>query len=363
MSRHQTPSSHGPDDDAHWADVEARNARADGLFFYAVRTTGVYCRPSCGARTPRRENVRFFATADEAEAAGFRPCKRCRPRAGSATGHAELMAELCRYIEAADTPPSLAQLSAKAGLSAYHLQRVFKSIVGLTPREFARAKRAQRLRGRLPSSSSVTTALYEAGYGSSGRLYEESAQVLGMSPKHYRQGGRDQRIRFGIGQCSLGAILVAASETGVCAILLGDDPDALARALQDAFPRAELIGGDAAFEDWMARVIGFIDVADAPFELPLDLRGTAFQQRVWAALQRVPPGTTVTYTELAQRIGAPRAIRAVAAACAANTLAVAIPCHRVIRLDGSLAGYRWGVARKRALLEREAGASRRRDAA
>lgn len=359
MSQRQRSPAPTSADDAHWADVQARNAHADGQFFYAVRTTGVYCRPSCGARTPRRENVRFFATADEAEAAGFRPCKRCRPRAESATGHARLIADLCRYIEAAETPPSLAELSAKAGLSPYHLQRVFKSIVGLTPHAFARAKRAERLRRGLPSSDSVTAALYDAGYGSSGRLYDESARVLGMSPKHYRQGGRDQRIRFGVGQCSLGAILVAASEKGVCAILLGDDPDALARALQDAFPRAELIGGDAAFEDWMARVIGFIDTGNAALQLPLDLRGTAFQQRVWEALQRVPPGATVTYTELAQRIGAPRAIRAVAAACAANTLAVAIPCHRVIRLDGSLAGYRWGVERKRALLDREANTARR----
>ncbi|HEX5357807.1 MAG TPA: bifunctional DNA-binding transcriptional regulator/O6-methylguanine-DNA methyltransferase Ada [Aquabacterium sp.] len=263
---------------------------------------------------------------------------------------------LCRYIEQASSEPSLAELSAVVGWSATHLQRVFKSQTGLTPKAYASAQRARRVRDALAQGGTVTQALYEAGYGSSGRFYEQADAVLGMTPTDYKAGGRHMQIRFAIGQCSLGAVLVAASERGVCAILMGDEPEALLRDLQDRFTAAELIGADGGFESWMAQVVGLIEAPRLGLNLPLDIRGTAFQQRVWQALRAVPPGQTVSYSELAERIGSPRSVRAVAGACAANPLAVAIPCHRVVRSDGGLSGYRWGVARKRALLLRESDA-------
>jgi AraC family transcriptional regulator, regulatory protein of adaptative response / methylated-DNA-[protein]-cysteine methyltransferase len=341
--------------DPRWAAVMARDAKADGAFFYAVKTTGVYCRPSCGARTPRPENVAFYRTAADAERAGFRACKRCRPDRGSLSEqHATRVAELCRFIERAEQPPTLEALADRAGLSAYHLHRVFKKVTGLTPKAYAAAHRAQRVRQQLARSGTVTDAIYDAGYNSNGRFYGESNQVLGMTPTRYRAGGTDTRIRFAVGECSLGAILVAQTDRGVCAILMGDDPDALVRDLQDRFPQAELIGGDAAFEELIAKVVGFVETPALGLDLPLDVRGTAFQQRVWRALRRVPSGKTVSYAELAKRIGSPKSVRAVAQACAANPLAVAIPCHRVVRSDGGLSGYRWGVERKQALLEREA---------
>lgn len=341
--------------DPRWAAVLARDRAADGKFFYSVKTTGVYCRPSCAARAARPENVRFHLTAGDAERAGFRPCKRCKPDQPSLTQQrAELVAELCRIIENAGQPPALAMLARHAGMSAYHVHRVFKTATGLTPAAYAAAHRGRRVRTALACSNTVTEAIYGAGYGSSGRFYEQSNALLGMTPTNYRSGGANTQIRFAVGQCSLGAILVAASGRGVCAILMGDDPDALARDLQDRFPRAELIGGDAEFEQLVAKVVGFVEAPALGLALPLDVRGTAFQQRVWQALRRIPAGKTVSYGELARRIGAPQAAKAVASACAANALAVAIPCHRVVRNDGGLSGYRWGVERKRALLKREA---------
>lgn len=352
--------------DPRWAQLLARDAGVDGQFWYAVQTTGVYCRPSCGSRTPRPENVRFFATPATAAEAGFRPCKRCQPDQPSRSEQqAELVAKLCRQIEAADTPPSLQALAQAAQLSTYHLHRIFKAVTGVTPKAYATAHRAKRLRQELqqeprkdsPRQRSITEAMYAAGFNSSGRFHEASAGLLGMTPTAFRAGGTQAVIRFAIGQCSLGAILVAASERGVCAILLGDAPEALVQDLQDRFPKAELIGGDAGFEQWVAAVVGLVEQPGHAPDLPLDIRGTAFQQRVWQALRGIPAGTTVSYTELARRIGAPRAVRAVASACAANALAVAIPCHRVVRTDGTLSGYRWGVERKRALLQREAEAN------
>jgi AraC family transcriptional regulator of adaptative response/methylated-DNA-[protein]-cysteine methyltransferase len=341
--------------DSRWAAVVARDAAADGKFFYAVKTTGVYCRPSCSARLARPENVQFFATRAQAEGAGFRPCKRCKPdQPALAAQHAGKVAEICRLIESAETPPSLDELARRAGLSTYHFHRVFKATTGLTPKAYAAAHRAQRIRNELRRSRTVTAAIFDAGYNSNGRFYEDSDQVLGMTPSRYRAGGADTRIRFAVGECSLGSILVAASDRGVCAILLGDDPEALARDLQDRFPRAELIGGDRDFERIVAKVVGFVEALG--LDLPLDVRGTAFQQRVWQALRKIPAGSTASYTEIARRLGSPRSVRAVAQACAANPLAVAIPCHRVLRTDGALSGYRWGVERKRALLEREASA-------
>jgi AraC family transcriptional regulator of adaptative response/methylated-DNA-[protein]-cysteine methyltransferase len=340
--------------DPRWPAVVARDREADGRFFYSVKTTGVYCRPSCAARPARPENIAFHATAADAERAGFRPCKRCRPdRLSAPEPQAALVAELCRHIEQADGIPTLQELAGRAGLSAYHLHRVFKQVTGVTPRDYAAAQRAERVRQALVRADSVTEAVYDAGYSSNGRFYAESDAVLGMTPGAYRDGGSDTEIRFAVGQCSLGAILVARSDRGICAILLGDDAEALVRDLQDRFANARLIGGDADFERLVAQVVGFVEAPALGLDLPLDVRGTAFQQRVWQALRQVPAGRTVSYAELAERIGAPSSVRAVAQACGANPLAVAIPCHRVVRRDGALSGYRWGVERKRALLERE----------
>jgi AraC family transcriptional regulator, regulatory protein of adaptative response / methylated-DNA-[protein]-cysteine methyltransferase len=341
--------------DPRWAAIVTRDRAADGQFFYSVKTTGVYCRPSCGARQARPENVAFHASVAEAERAGFRPCRRCRPdQPAAAEQQAAQVAALCRFIEAAEQPPTLDELATHAGLSASHLHRIFKQVTGVTPRAYAAAQRAARMRQQLERSASVTEAIYGAGYNSSGRFYEQAGQVLGMTPTRYRAGGADTDIRFAIGQCSLGAILVAQSARGVCAILIGDDPQALARDLQDRFTNANLIGGEPGFERLVAQVVGLIEAPALGLALPLDVRGTAFQQRVWQALRRVPAGETVSYAELARRIGAPQSVRAVAQACGANRLAVAIPCHRVVRSDGALSGYRWGVERKRVLLEREA---------
>ncbi|HEY4343884.1 MAG TPA: bifunctional DNA-binding transcriptional regulator/O6-methylguanine-DNA methyltransferase Ada [Parvibaculum sp.] len=341
------------ENDPRWALVVARNADAD--FFYSVTTTGVYCRPACAARPARPENVRFHATCEEAEKAGFRPCKRCKPNeAPLAEQHAAKITQACRIIEEAETAPNLEDLAERVGTSAYHFHRLFKQITGLTPRAYAAAHREKRLREELARGGSVTGAIFDAGYNSNGRFYEKSNKLLGMTPTTWRGGGADTEIRFAIGECSLGAILVATSSVGVCAILLGDDPAALARDLQDRFPQANLIGGDAEFEQLVAQVVGFVEAPGLGLNLPLDVRGTAFQQRVWQALQAIPAGKTASYAEIAKAIGSPAAVRAVAQACAANAIAVAIPCHRVIRNDGGLSGYRWGVERKRALLNREA---------
>lgn len=349
-----------PGTDACWDAVRTRDPAADGRFVYAVRTTGVYCRPTCAARTPRRENVSFHETGEAARRAGFRPCLRCRPDDPPAAERRRVaVTHACRTIDAAETPPPLAQLAQAAGMSPFHFHRVFRDVTGVTPAAYARARRAERLAKALPGAETVTGALYDAGYHAPSRFYAEAKDRLGMAPSRYRTGGTGARIRFGVGACSLGAILVAATERGVCAILLGDDPDALVRDLQDRFPAAALIGGDAAFEGWMAQAIGLVEAPARPHGLPLEIGGTVFQQRVWQALRAIPPGTTATYADVARAIGAPRASRAVALACGANAIAVAIPCHRVVRSDGSLSGYRWGVERKRDLLAREGGGSSR----
>ena len=352
----QTPPASGSSD-PRWTAVAARDRGADGTFVYAVRTTGVYCRPSCAARRPNPVNVRFYGTPAEAEAAGYRPCRRCRPRTPSGPPrHAAAIAAACRLLERDDTPP-LATLAAQAGLSPHHFHRLFRSITGLTPRAYAAARRAERVRTALQDGGgTVTDAVYAAGYGSGGRFYETAGANLGMTPSAYRAGGPRETIKFAVGECSLGSILVAQTAKGVCAILLGDDPDALVHDLERRFPRASLVGGDPEFDAVISTIVGFVEDPAAVLDLPLDIRGTAFQQRVWRALTRVRPGERLTYAALARRVGAPAAVRAVAGACGANPLAIAIPCHRVVRTDGALSGYRWGVERKRALLAREAAA-------
>lgn len=344
-------------DEERWEAVLRRDAAADGEFVYSVRTTGVYCRPSCASRLALRKNVMFHAGCEAAERAGFRPCKRCRPNeAGIAEKHRAAVEAACRRIEAAETAPALDELAAAAGMSRFHFHRIFKEVTGVTPKGYAAARRAERVRGVLPGSRTVTEAIYDAGFNSSGRFYAQSSGILGMTPRAFRTGGTHSRIRFAVGECSLGSILVAATEKGVCAILMGDDPEALVRDLQDRFPRAEFSGGDREFDAMVGTVLRFVEAPKAGLELPLDVRGTAFQQRVWQALRSIPPGSTVSYSEVAERIGAPKSVRAVAQACAANAIAVAIPCHRVVRHDGGLSGYRWGLERKRTLLEREAAA-------
>jgi AraC family transcriptional regulator of adaptative response/methylated-DNA-[protein]-cysteine methyltransferase len=340
--------------DPRWASLSARDRGADGSFWYSVATTGIYCRPSCPSRAANPRNVRFHASPAEAEAQGFRACRRCNPAGMSVEAeNAALVAKACRLIDEAETPPSLADLARSVDLSEAYFHRLFKKIAGVTPKAYADARRAARVREQLAGSGTVTQAIYDAGFNSNGRFYEASDAMLGMTPTRYRAGGAQEEIRFAIGECSLGAILVACSAKGVAAILLGDDPDALARDLQDRFPNATILGGDPGFEALVAQVVGFVEAPRLGLDLPLDVRGTAFQQRVWQALRDIPAGATATYTDIAARIGNPKSVRAVAGACAANALAVAIPCHRVIRHDGGLSGYRWGVERKRDLLARE----------
>ena len=340
-----------------WAAVTRRDPAADGQFFYSVSTTGVYCRPSCPSRQARREHVQFHPTIAGAERAGFRPCKRCRPNQPAMTDQRALaVRRACRMIERADGLPALDALAKAAGLSRFYFHRVFKSVTGVTPKAYAAAHRARRVRDELTRQTRVTDAIYGAGFNSNGRFYAAAPGVLGMTPTRFRAGGAGESIRFAVGECSLGSVLVAATGKGVCAITLGDDPETLVRDLQDRFPNAQLVGGDARFEKLVAKVVGLVETPAAAIDLPLDVRGTAFQQRVWQALRKIPAGSTRSYADIARRLGAPPAVRAVAQACGANPLAVAIPCHRVVRQDGNVSGYRWGVERKRALLEREAGA-------
>ena len=343
-------------DEQRWTAVQQRDRAADGAFYYSVRSTGVYCRPSCGARPALRHNVEFHASCAAAEQAGFRPCLRCKPdQPPLAERQAAIVAQACRLIETAEQEPDLDSLAASAGMSRFHFHRVFKAHTGLTPKAYAAGQRARRMQDGLAQQATVTDAIYAAGFNSSGRFYAQSPAVLGMTPKAFRGGGSGAVIRFAIGACSLGAILVASTDKGICAILMGDDPDLLARDLQDRFPQAELLGAEPEYEQVVARVIGLVETPEIGLDLPLDVRGTAFQRRVWQALRAIPAGRTVSYAELAEMVGLPKGARAVAGACAANALAVAIPCHRVVRNDGALSGYRWGVERKAALLDREGG--------
>jgi AraC family transcriptional regulator of adaptative response/methylated-DNA-[protein]-cysteine methyltransferase len=333
--------------DPRWQRVLDRDPTADGHFWYSVATTGVYCNPSCASRPAHPKNVELHDSLAAARDAGFRPCKRCRPE------DVDIVIRACRLIEQSEEEPALVFLAEAVGRSPGYFHRLFKKVTGLTPKHYSAARRAERLRTQLSQEQPVTRAFFAAGFNSSGRFYENSNALLGMKPATYRSGGVDEELRFAVGQSSLGAILVASSVRGVACIMIGDDPDALARELQDRFPRAQLLGGDAIYEAMVARVVGFVEAPKLGLDLPLDVRGTAFQQRVWQALRDIPLGQTASYSDIARQIGLPKSVRAVAGACAANSLALAIPCHRVVRSDGGLSGYRWGVERKRILLDRE----------
>jgi AraC family transcriptional regulator of adaptative response/methylated-DNA-[protein]-cysteine methyltransferase len=337
-----------------WDAVVAHDAAQDGRFFYSVKTTGVYCRPGCASRQPRRENVAFYETAAAAEAAGFRACKRCRPNEGSpADRHIAAIERACALIRARDELPTLGELAAAAGISRFHFHRVFKQITGATPREWGKAHRLGRFADRLDAGEGIGEAAYGAGFGASSRAYEAAPNGLGMTPAARKRGGKGEQIRYTIVSTWLGWAIVAATERGLCMTALGDNRAALEAELRRRFPAAELRPADAALSGWAERVERYITRPGDTLDLPLDIRGTAFQARVWRALQKIPPGQTATYTEIAAALGQPRAVRAVAQACASNKLAVVVPCHRVVRRDGDLAGYRWGVERKRALLAKE----------
>jgi len=339
-----------------WAAVIAHDATQDGHFFYSVKTTGVYCRPGCASRQPRRENIAFYETIAAAEAAGFRACKRCRPNEGSpADRHIAAIGRACALIRARDELPSLAELADAAGISRFHFHRVFKQITGATPREWGKAHRLGRFADRLDAGEGVAEAAYGAGFGASSRAYEAAPNGLGMTPAARRRGGRGETIRYTVVSTWLGWAIVAATERGICMTALADSRAALESDLRRRFPSADLLPADAALAGWAERVVRYITRPGDALDLPLDIRGTAFQARVWRALQKIPPGKTATYSDIAAALGQPQSVRAVAQACASNKLAVVVPCHRVVRRDGDLAGYRWGVERKRALLDRERG--------
>ncbi|MBC7883703.1 MAG: bifunctional DNA-binding transcriptional regulator/O6-methylguanine-DNA methyltransferase Ada [Anaerolineae bacterium] len=338
-----------------WNALAQRDPRSEEAFLYGVKTTGIYCRPTCASRLPKPDNVRFFQSTAEAQEAGFRPCKRCQPNATAPQAErVELVTRICKLIETSETERPLSELAAVAGLSQYHFQRLFKEIVGISPKAYGKTQREKRVRDQLQQGTSVTQTIYDAGFGTSSHFYEGATEMLGMAPSQYKTGARNIAIQFAIARSFLGWVMVAATERGICAIDFGDTPEALTAGLKLRFPKAQLREPDLNFSDWVAQVIALIETPKRGLDLPLDIQGTAFQQRVWKALQSIPSGSTMSYSEVAKQIDSPSAVRAVATACAANTLAVAIPCHRVVRSNGELSGYRWGVERKRALLEREA---------
>src|SRR3954454_23469346 len=337
-----------------WEAVVAHDATQDGRFFYSVKTTGVYCRPGCGSRQPKRENVAFHESADQAEAAGFRPCKRCRPRDGSsADRHLAAIDRACALIRESETLPSLAELADAAGISRYHFHRVFKQITGATPREWGKSHRLGRFAARLDAGEGIAEAAYGAGFGASSRAYEAAPNGLGMTPGARRRGGKGETIRYTIVSTWLGWAIVAATERGICMTALGDNPSHLEAELRRRFPAADFSPADAALREWAEEIVGFITRPGAHPDLPLDISGTAFQAMVWRALQKITRGRTTSYSEVAAALGPPNAVRAVARAIASNNHAVLVPCHRVVRSDGALSGYRWGVERKRALIDRE----------
>jgi AraC family transcriptional regulator of adaptative response/methylated-DNA-[protein]-cysteine methyltransferase len=359
----ETPTKVEPDADdtalaveqLRWSAVITRDGQCDGEFVYAVRTTGIYCRASCPSRTARRENVEFFDTTDLARAAGYRACKRCTPDEVSLEHRRnDAVTAACRAIEASAAPLRLNDLARDAGLSPHHFHRVFRQVTGVTPGAYVRAIRHKRMQAALASAPSVTDAIHDAGFNSSSRFYAGGTEALGMAPTAWRTGGAGERIRYAVEPCALGVIIVAATPRGVCCIEFGDSAHALVERLRARFPKAALEPGDPQFLQWVGAVLAFIEQPRGVLDLPLDIQGTAFQRQVWEALRTIPAGRRVSYTDVASAIGRPEAVRAVATACASNAVAVAIPCHRVVRNDGGLAGYRWGIERKAELLRREA---------
>jgi len=345
-----------PDPEIAWTAVLARDAQFDGTFVYAVDSTGIYCRPTCPSRRPRRANVRFFGVPEEAETAGYRACRRCRPRRGEASAQTEAVRRACEYLEShLEETPTLHELAAAVALSPWHLQRTFRAALGLSPRQYAARLKAERFRGEVRRGESVSTATYGAGYGSSSRLYETADQSLGMTPGAYRRGGRGMHVRYTTAASPFGRLLVAATERGICAVTLGDDDGALETGLRREYPNAEIERDDAALQHWLDAVRPVAEGGPAAASLPLDLQATAFQWRVWRALQEIPRGETRSYGEVAAALGDPKAARAVARACATNRVALVVPCHRVVRGDGEAGGYRWGEDRKRRILEEERG--------
>ena len=340
-------------DEQRWQAVQERDVNADSQFVFAVRSTGIYCRPSCPARRPARHQVVFFPTCDAAEQNGFRACRRCHPR--EAPAHATMATRVCRLIEAGlEEPLSLTALGDKVGLSPFHLQRVFKRALGVSPRAYADACRFRRFKHQLKRAPSATAAVYAAGYGSSSRAYERTARRLGMTPMRYRRGGEQTRIHYLTAKCALGRMLVAATDKGICFVSFGDNAASLERSLREEFPAADVVSGGANLRVWTRSILHHLNGRQPRLDLPLDVRATAFQSRVWAALRSIPYGQTRSYKQIAKAIGRPKAIRAVARACATNPVSVIVPCHRVVRQDGNLAGYRWGLKRKRQLLAKEA---------
>jgi AraC family transcriptional regulator, regulatory protein of adaptative response / methylated-DNA-[protein]-cysteine methyltransferase len=338
---------------SYWDAVADRDRRMDGVFYYAVRSTGVYCRPSCPSRRPKPENVVFFLTRDAAQRAGFRACKRCKPESEAGNPNSELVEKVCRYIDAhPDQPATLEALSRAIGLSPFHLQRTFKAVTGITPRAYADSRRIESLKASLREGHSVTRSLYDAGYGSSSRLYERASSQLGMTPARYGKQGSGVTIRYTIATSGVGRILLAATEKGICSVQFGDSDRSLENALGQEYPQADLIRSDRALAPSVRAIRDRIKGQD-PTPLPLDIRSTAFQRLVWEHLQAIPAGATKSYSEVAKGIGHPKAARAVARACASNPVAVAIPCHRVVRENGDLGGYRWGIKRKQKLLALE----------
>jgi len=354
-----TQAPHTLDPEAAWAAVVARDARFDGQFVCAVSSTGIYCRPSCPSRQPRRANVRFFATPEEAEGAGYRPCRRCRPRQGEVSRQAEAVHRACAFLEAhLEESPTLADLAEEVGLSPHHLQRTFKAATGLSPKQYAARLRAAQFKAEVQRGESVASATYGAGYGSSSRLYEKADANLGMTPGAYRRGGRGMRIAFTTTGSPFGRLLVGATERGICAVTLGDDDAILEAELRREYPSAEIGRDDEALNGWLAAILPRLNGPAAARDLPLDLQATSFQWRVWRALQEIPYGETRSYREIAAALGQPKAARAVAQACAGNRVALVVPCHRVVRGDGTSGGYRWGAERKRQILAAEAEAGR-----
>ena len=342
-------------DEARWQIVLAREVCSNERFVYAVRSTGVYCRPGCPSRRPRRGNVLFFSVPGAAEQAGFRPCRRCRPeRARNVSPQMELIGRACRYIEAhPDGPLKLVELGEKMQSSPYHLDRTFKRFLGITPRQYADALRLERFKSSLRGDRDVTTALYEAGYGSSRGLYERAPEQLGMTPATYRRGGRGMQIAYATVHSPLGRLLVAGTERGICAVSLGDSDDALEKSVQAEYPEADLRRDNSRLRHWVSALVAHICGNQPRLDLPLDVQATAFQWRVWQELRKIPYGETRSYSQIADALGQPKAVRAVAGACAANPAALAIPCHRVVNKNGDPGGYRWGAERKRILLSRE----------